>query len=153
MTRNNRNHKKIKKELFHYIMDSLPQKRSREVDTHLEECETCRREKISIQNLMNGVKSKTGFSLSEQAFENAKAQMKKEYQKQTGLEEKENFIRRFTGKLDNMRGTRWILQPAALMMLAVLVSLVIFGVSILTQPNKLIAFNFPFSLFGAFEIS
>lgn len=147
------NHKKIKKQFFHYILDSLPPKRRRKVENHLEECETCRREKESIENLLNGVKSKTGYSLPDYAFESAKTEMKKEYLQTPGPRGKDTFIPSFIEKLSGRRNIRWIFQPAALMMLSVLVSLVISGVSLLTQPDGLTALNFPFSLFRAFGIS
>jgi len=147
------NHKKIKNQLFHYILDSLPPKRRRKVDTHLEECESCRREKESIENLLNGVKSKTGYSLPDYAFESAKTEMKKEYRKTVESRDRETFIRPFIEKLSGNRSIRWIFQPAALMMLTVLVSLIISGVSLLTQSNGLTALNFPFSLFRAFGVS
>lgn len=149
------NHKNIKKQLFHYILDSLPPKRRRKVETHLEACETCRREKESMESLMNGVKSKTGFTLPDYAFERAKTEMKKEYQKQFGpqAQGKETFIRSLMEKINSRRSLRWIFQPAALIMMSVLVSLIILGVSLLTQPNQLMALNFPFSLFRAFAVS
>lgn len=147
------NHKKIQKQFFHYILDSLPPKRRRKVETHLEECETCRREKESIESLMSSVKSKTGFSLPDYAFEKTKTEMKKEYQKKFGSRREETFIRSFVEKLTGRRSIRWIFQPAALMMLSVLVSLIIFSVSLLTQSNQLMTLNFPFSLFRTFTVS
>jgi len=147
------NHQKIQKQLFHYILDSLPPKRRRKVDAHLEECETCRREKESIENLLKGVKSKPGFSLPDYAFERAKTEMKKEYRQTFETRGKETFLRPLIEKLSGKSSIRWILQPAALMMLTVLVSLIISGVSYLTQSNGLTALNFPFSLFRAFGVS
>ena len=147
------NHKTIKKQLFHYILDSLSPKRRGKVEAHLEECETCRREKESIESLLNGVKSKTGYSLPDYAFESAKTEMKKEYRETVETRGKETFLRPFIDKLGGRSSIRWIFQPAALMALTVLVSLIISGVSFLTQSNGLTAFNFPFSLFRAFGIS
>ncbi len=156
------NHKKIKKQLFHYVLGSLPPKRRRKIETHLEECETCRREKESIENLVKGVKSKTGFLLPDYTLEKTKTEMKKEYRKKYGPRGRENerstpffpaLIRPLIEKIDSTGSIRWIFQPAALMLTAVLVSLIVTGVSLLTQPDQLIAFNFPFSLFRAFDIS
>lgn len=149
-------HKKARRLLFQYLLKTLPLGKQKKVGSHLETCEICRKEYEHLKLISAQAKAAATFELSDTVLEAAKRSMQEEYSKSfvPGTEEPKDIGKRFRFRDMSdrfMAGLRWILQPAVLTSLLLLISLIIYGITMM-ENNGLVAFNFPFTLFRSVEI-
>jgi len=149
-------HKKAKRLLFQYLLKTLPPGKQKKIESHLETCEICRKEYEHLKLISAQAKAAAKFELSDRVLEAAKLSMQEEYSKTfvPGVEEPKDIGKQF-GFRDMterfMARLRWMLQPAVLASLLLLISLIIYGITML-ENNGPVAFNLPFTLFRSAEI-
>ncbi len=149
-------HKKAKKLLFQYLLKTLPPGKQKKIELHLEACEICRKEHQYLKLIAAQAKSTARFELSDTVLEAAKISLREEYRKVSvpGAEEPKDIGKRFRLRdmADrSMAWLRWMLQPAGLASLLLLISLIIYGITML-ENNGLVAFNLPFTLFRSAQV-
>jgi hypothetical protein len=149
-------HKKAKRLLFQYLLKTLTPGKQKKIESHLEACEICRKEHQYLKLIRAQAKSTARFELSDTVLEAAKLSMREEYRKVSapGAEEPNDIGKRL-GLRDMadrfMARLRWMLQPAGLASLLLLISLIIYGI-IMLENNGLVAFNLPFTLFRSAQV-
>lgn len=154
-------HQRVKEFLLGYAAGALFGKRRRAVEVHLESCADCRKERDRLQGLVNDLKEKKEtFTVSEPVFQSAKAAMQERYRENfsgAGDTKKSSaLVRWFKGLFDEVRNgsrIRWMFQPAVLVPVIFLLSLLVYIVSLAANPEPLTALNLPFSLFRGINLS
>jgi hypothetical protein len=149
-------HKKAKRLLFQYLLKTLPPGKQKKIGSHLETCEICRKEYEHLKLISAQARTAATFELSDTALESAKRSMQEEYKKTfvPGVEEPKDIGKRF--RLRDMTDRfmarlKWVLQPAVLTSLLLLISLIIYGITMM-ENNGLVTFSLPFTLFQSAEI-
>ena len=149
-------HKKAIRLLFQCLLKTLPPGKQKKIESHLDTCEICRKEYEHLKIISAQARAAAAFELSDTVLEAAKRSMQEEYSKISapGIKEPRDRGKRFRLRDMNdrfMAGLRWVLQPAVLTSLLLLISLIIYGITML-ENNGLMIFNLPFTLFQSAAI-